>query len=62
MNSNIKTVIFWVVLIFVAVLLWTVVRTGKGRTEKQVNFSQFIADVEGGKVKQVTINGTDDAA
>ena len=59
MNSNIKTVIFWVVLIFVAVLLWTVVRTGKGRTEKQVNFSQFIADVEGGKVKQVTINGTD---
>ena len=59
MNSNIKTVIFWVVLIFVAVLLWTVVRTGKGRTEKQVNFSQFIADVESGKVKQVTINGTE---
>ena len=59
MNSNIKTAIFWVVLIFVAVLLWTVVRTGKGRPEKQINFSQFIADVDAGKVKQVTFSGTD---
>jgi len=58
-NSNIKTAIFWVVLIFVAVLLWTVVRTGKGRPEKQINFSQFIADVDAGKVKQVTFSGTD---
>ena len=29
MNSNIKTVIFWVVLICVAVLLFAVVRTGQ---------------------------------
>ena len=59
MNSNIKTAIFWVVLICVVVLLWTVVRTGKGRQERQITFSQFMADVQAGKVKQVTFSGTD---
>ncbi|HKW97407.1 MAG TPA: ATP-dependent zinc metalloprotease FtsH [Bryobacteraceae bacterium] len=59
MNSNIKTAIFWVVLIFVAVLLWTVVRTGKGPRERQINFTQFLAEVDASKVKQVTFSGTD---
>jgi len=45
-NSNIKTAIFWVVLICVAVLLWTVVKTGKSRPDQAINFSQFLADVE----------------
>ena len=59
MNSNIKTAIFWVVLICVAVLLWTVVKTGKSRPDQAINFSQFLADVEAGKVKQVQISGTE---
>ena len=59
MNSNIKTAIFWVVLICVAVLLWTVVRTGKGPRQTAINFSQFLSDVDEGKVKQVTFRGTD---
>ncbi len=59
MNSNIKTAIFWVVLICVAILLWTVVKSGKGRAERQVNFSQFLADVEAGKVKDVTFSGSE---
>jgi cell division protease FtsH len=58
-NSNIKTAIFWVVLICVAVLLWTVVRTGKGPRQTAINFSQFLSDVDEGKVKQVTFRGTD---
>jgi cell division protease FtsH len=58
-NSNIKTAIFWVVLICVAVLLWTVVKTGKSRPDQAINFSQFLADVENGKVKQVQIGGTE---
>jgi cell division protease FtsH len=58
-NSNIKTAIFWVVLICVAVLLWTVVRTGKNRPERAINFSQFLVDVEANKIKQVTFNGTE---
>ena len=59
MNSNIKTAVFWVVLICVAVLLWTVVRTGRGKTQRAINFSQFLADVDAGKVKTVTFNGTE---
>ena len=59
MNSNIKTAIFWVVLICVAVLLWTVVRTGKSKPQQAINFSQFLEDVDNGKVKAVTFNGTD---
>jgi cell division protease FtsH len=48
-----------VVLICVAVLLWTVVRTGKGPRQTAINFSQFLSDVDEGKVKQVTFRGTD---
>ena len=59
MNSNIKTIVLWVVLIAVGILLWTVVKSGKGRPERQVNFSQFLADVEAGKVKAVKFSGTD---
>src|SRR6185295_10879204 len=46
-------------LICVAVLLWTVVRTGKSRPERQINFSQFLVEVEANKIKQVTFNGTE---
>ena len=59
MNSNLKTGIFWAVLICVAVLLWTVVKTGKSKTQQAINFSQFLEDVDNGKVKTVTFNGTD---
>jgi cell division protease FtsH len=59
MNSNIKTAIFWVVLICVAVLLWTVMKHGKGRPEHELIFSQFLYQVENGKVKSVTISGND---
>jgi cell division protease FtsH len=55
MNSNIKTAIFWVVLICVVVLLVTVVRTGKTQNEQQLSFTGFMNDVEAGKVKSVTI-------
>jgi cell division protease FtsH len=58
-NSNIKTAIFWVVLICVAVLLWTVVKTGKSRAEQQVTFSDFLDKVRDKKVKEVTINGNE---
>ena len=59
MNSNVKTAILWVVLICVAVLLWQVVRSNKTRTDKELSFSQFMSDVELGRVKKVTISGTE---
>ncbi len=57
MNSNVKTAIFWVVLIMVVVLLWTVVKQGQRRAERQLSFTEFVTAVEEGKVKQVTITG-----
>ncbi len=59
MNSNIKTLIFWVVLVCLAVLLFAVVRSGQGPTEKQISFTQFLNEVEQGQVKEVTITGNE---
>ncbi|MBM3748540.1 MAG: ATP-dependent zinc metalloprotease FtsH [Acidobacteria bacterium] len=57
MNSNVKTAVFWVVLICVVVLLWTVVRSGRTRPERQLTFTEFMTEVEAGKVRKVTISG-----
>jgi cell division protease FtsH len=59
MNSNVKTAIFWVVLICVAVLLWAVVRTGNTRKDQALTFSQFLNEVDAGNVKSVTIAGNE---
>jgi cell division protease FtsH len=58
-NSNIKTAIFWVVLICLAVLLWTIVRTGKHPAEEQVAFTDFLDQVKDKKVKEVNISGNE---
>jgi cell division protease FtsH len=59
MNSNVKTAIFWVVLICLAVLLWTVVKQTGARTETTLTFTEFLKAVEEGRVKKVTIAGTE---
>ena len=56
MNSTVKTVVFWLVIVLSAFLLWQVVRTGaNSQKEKPINFSEFLADVDQGKVTEVTI-------
>ena len=58
MNSTVKTVVFWLVILLSAFLLWQVVKAGSsGQKEKEVNFSQFMTDVDQGQVKEVTITG-----
>ena len=59
MNSNLKTLIFWVVLICVAVLLIAVVRTGQGTKEEQITFTEFLDKVQQGQVAEVTITGNE---
>src|SRR5579862_9831934 len=58
MNSNLKTIIFWAVLICVAVLLWAVVKSGHGKPDKPLNFSEFLTEVEAGNIKSVNLNGS----
>ena len=60
MNSTVKTVIFWLVIVISAFLLWQVVKAGNsGQKEKEINFSQFMSDVDSGNVKEVTVSGMD---
>ena len=59
MNSNVKTFIFWAVLICVAVLLWAVMRQGHTKPDRALNFSEFLTEVEAGNIKSVTLNGSE---
>ena len=58
MNSTVKTVVFWLVIGVSALLLWQVIQAGRsGQKEKEVNFSQFMTDVDQGNVREITVNG-----
>ena len=60
MNSTVKTVLFWAVIMVSAFLLWQVVRTGgTSQKDKEVNFSQFMSDVDQGIVREVTVIGVE---
>jgi cell division protease FtsH len=58
-NSNIKHLLVWVVLIAVAGLLIAVVRQRQGAPERELTFSNFMADINDGRVTKVTIAGND---
>lgn len=58
MNSTVKTIIFWVVILFSAVVLWQVVKTANsGQKVQELSSSQFLAYIDQGNIKEVTING-----
>src|SRR5579884_1440688 len=59
MNSNIKTIVLWLVIIMVVVMLYAVVRSGRGQHETVLQFSELMDDVNAGKIKDVTISGND---
>ncbi len=49
-NSTVKTIIFWVIILACLVLLWNVVQknTGTGK-DREVPFSQFLTDASKGR-------------
>src|SRR5260370_13234151 len=55
-NSTLKRVLFWMGLVVVGVLVWKFSTTFQTH-ERPVAFSDFMADVDAGKVEQVTIAG-----
>jgi cell division protease FtsH len=59
-NSTVKTVAFWLVILLSGVLLWKVVQgSAVGVKEQPVTFSDFMQRVDRGDVNDVTIVGTD---
>ena len=58
MNSNVKTAIFWVVIICLAVLLWAVVKQGNHAQPQQPTFSEIMKKISDGEVESATINSS----
>jgi len=61
LNSTVKTIVFWVVMLATAVLLWQVVKVGTPNKEQELNFTRFWNEVEQGNVAEVTIIGASNA-
>ena len=59
MSSNIKQILFWVVIFLVVAMLFVVVRTTAGPKDQNLTFTQFVAKVEAGSVDKVTITGNE---
>jgi cell division protease FtsH len=57
-NSTVKTVVFWLVIGISALLLWQVIQQGRNsQKDAEINFSQFLTDVDQGNVHEVTVDG-----
>jgi cell division protease FtsH len=61
LNSTAKTIVFWVVMLAIAVLLWQVVKSGTPSKEQELNFTQFMAQVNQDNVSEVTITSNANA-
>jgi len=55
-SSTLKTIMFWLFIILLGVLLWTLVsRSGQSAREEEPSYSEFMAQVDRGNVKEVTL-------
>ncbi|HEX5481055.1 MAG TPA: ATP-dependent zinc metalloprotease FtsH [Terriglobia bacterium] len=59
MNSTVKNIIFWVVMVATALLLWAVVKSSTGERPAQLTFTQFTDSINKGDIKEVTIDGSE---
>ncbi len=58
MNSTLKSLLFWMVLVVVGVLIWNFSTNFQGK-DQPVSFSHFISMVDAGEVESVTITGNE---
>jgi len=57
-NSTVKTVLFWLLIVVSAFLLWQVVKGARdSQKEKEINVTQFMSDVDQGNIRELTVNG-----
>jgi cell division protease FtsH len=59
MSSNVKTAVFWVVIVCAVALVYMAVKTGRGPTPTNLKVSDFVAYVQDGKIIDADITGTD---
>ncbi len=58
MNSTLKSLVFWMVLVVVGVLIWNFSATFQTR-DKTITFSEFVKQLDEGQVQKVTITGNE---
>ena len=58
MNSTVKSLVFWMVLVAVVALVWNF-SARLNRETDEINFSEFIAMVDSGQVARVEITGSE---
>jgi cell division protease FtsH len=57
-NSTVKTVVFWLVIVLSGVLLWQVVKAGSSSPkQREINLSEFLSQVDQSNVTEVTMTG-----
>ncbi len=59
MSANVKTAVFWIVIVCAVVLVYMAVKTGRGPNPQNLSVSDFVSSVQDGKVKEATITGTE---
>ncbi len=59
MSSNVRTAVFWVVIICAVVLVYMAVKTGRGPNPQSLSVSDFVTAVQDGKIKDANITGTE---
>ena len=64
MNSTLKSLVFWMVLVVVGVLVWNFSTRFSAASAKPLSFSEFMTSVDSGQIARVTIEGmiTEDRA
>src|ERR1700754_1743946 len=58
MNASLRNFALWVIIVLLLLALFTLFQNPAPRTNGQdISFSQFINEVDGGRVREVTIQG-----
>lgn len=58
MDRTVKTLLFWIVVVISAALLWQVVRGAKTVRTPEITYSTFISRAQSGEVASVMVTGT----
>ena len=58
MNPTIRTLVVWVAIFVVVILLWNAFQTGR-MNRQQITFSEFMEDIQQGRIEEVTIRGNE---
>jgi len=59
LNSTLKSLLFWMLLVVLVVLVWNFTSTWTGRNETKITFTEFLQRVQDKQVASVKITGND---